>query len=121
MQLELLRSFLQGKPGATEEIPFGPQALVFKVKGKMFALLAWEETPLRLTLKCDPEHALMLRDMYPAVQPGYYMNKRHWNTISLDGSIPDQDIFQMIDVSYNLVVKGLKKADRKALLETTTN
>ena len=117
MQLELLRTYLLRKKGATEEIPFGPQALVFKVIGKMFALLAWEETPLRITLKCDPEHALALRDMHEAVQAGYYMSKRHWNTITLDGSIPEAEILRMIDDSYKLVVKGLKKADRQKLLE----
>ncbi len=115
MKLEALRSYLIEKKGATEEQPFGPDALVYKVMGKMFALIAWEETPLRITLKCGPEHAVVLRRTYEAVQPGYYMSKRHWNTITLDGSIPDDEILEMIDDSYALVVKGLKKALREKL------
>ena len=115
MELETLRACLLEKKGATEERPFGPEALVFKVMGKMFALVAWEETPLRITLKCDPDNALALRDQYEAVQPGYYTNKRHWNTITLDGSVPNDEIWRMIDGSYALVVKGLKKAARQEL------
>lgn len=115
MIFESIRKYLQDKKGATEEIPFGPQALVYKVIGRMFALLAWEEDPLKITLKCDPEHAQALRAMFPAVQPGYYMNKEHWNTITLDDSIRDEILFEMIDDSYDLVVKRLKKADRLQL------
>ncbi len=115
MELATLRHYLQSQPGATEEIPFGPEALVFKVAGRMFALLAWESAPLRLTLKCDPDHARVLRDLYPAVQPGYYMNKRHWNTITLDGSLSDEELRQLSDESYALVVKGLTRAARQQL------
>jgi predicted DNA-binding protein (MmcQ/YjbR family) len=98
-----------------EERPFGPDALVYKVMGKMFALIAWQETPLRITLKCDPDEALFLRDVYTAVRPGYHMNKRHWNTIVVDGSIPQKEFLRMIDDSYALVVKGLTKAQRQML------
>ncbi len=115
MELEDIRTYLLKKRGATEELPFGPQALVFKVMGKMFALIAWEETPLRITLKCDPNDALALRYQYQAVQPGYHMNKKHWNTITLDSSIQNDEIWEMIDDSYDLVVKRLKKADRQKL------
>lgn len=115
MQVETVRSHLLSHPGGTEDYPFGPDAMVFKVMGKMYALLAWEEDPLRITLKCDPDDAMALRDQYPAVEPGYYMNKQHWNTVVLDGSLPDDLISQMIDQSYQLVVKGLKRADREAL------
>ena len=115
MELETLRSFLLDKKGTTEETPFGPEALVFKVMGKMFALIAWQETPLRITLKCDPDNALALRAQYKAVQPGYYMSKKHWNTITLDGSVPNEDVLRMIDDSYALVVKGLKKSVRQEL------
>ena len=83
--------------------------------GKMFALIAWEETPLRITLKCEPEHAVLLRKTYEAVKPGYYMSKRYWNTITLDGTIPDDEILEMVDDSYALVVKGLKKSLRQEL------
>lgn len=117
MNLEALRAYLFQKKATTEEQPFGPQALVFKVVGKMYALIAWEEQPLRLTLKCDPDLAVSLRSRYPAVQPGYYMNKAHWNTISLDGSIPETELLGLIDHSYELVVASLKKVDRIKLQE----
>lgn len=115
MELETLRRYLLGKRGAVEEFPFGPDTLVFKVMGRMFALIALEDAPLRLNLKCDPGQALALRDFYRAVIPGYHMNKRHWNTIVLDGSIPDDELLSMVDDSYVLVVRGLKRADRQSL------
>ena len=115
MEVETLRTYLIEKQGASEDRPFGPEAMVFKVMGKMFALVGWKQDPLRVTLKCDPDDALALRDQYEAVQPGYYMNKRHWNTITLDGSIPHEEILRMIDSSYSLVVRGLKKSLRHEL------
>ena len=115
LTLDSLRAYLLSKKDATEETPFGPDALVFKVMGKMFALLAWQSDPLRITLKCDPDDALALRQQYAAVQPGYYMNKRHWNTVTLDGSIPEAELWAMIDDSYALVVRGLKKSLREEL------
>jgi len=117
MNLDAAHAYLMAKKGATEEWPFDLETPVYKVMGKMFALLAPEHDPPRITLKCDPDHALMLRDMYTAVTPGYYMNKRHWNTIILDESIPDSEIEEMIDESYDLVVKGLTKTARKELEE----
>ena len=117
MELETLRDYLKEKKGTTEELPFGPEVLVFKVIGKMFAILAWQDNPLRISLKCEPDHALALRDIYEAVQPGYHLNKKHWNTVVLDGSIPEKEILQWIDDSYQLVVKGLKKVDRQRLQE----
>ena len=117
MKLETLRKILLKKKAATEETPFGPEALVYKVMGKMFALIAWEENPLHLTLKCDPDLALALRAQYKAITAGYHMNKRHWNTIVLDGSVPEKEILAMIDASYDLVVKGLKKIDQEKLEE----
>jgi predicted DNA-binding protein (MmcQ/YjbR family) len=110
VDLDSLRKKLLEKPGATEETPFGPEALVFKVRSKMFALIAWQESPLSLSLKCDPDEALFLRDLYPAVRPGYHLNKRHWNSVTLDGSLPDAEIWRMIDDSYTLVVRGLPKS-----------
>ena len=115
MNLDSLRKILLAKHGAVEETPFGPEVLVYKVMGKMFALLAWEENPLRLNLKCDPDLALALRDAYPAITAGYHMNKRHWNSLCLDGSLPENEILAMIDDSYDLVVAKLKKADREKL------
>lgn len=117
MDIEDLRHYLLQKKAVTEELPFGPQALVFKVVGKMFALIAWEEDPLRISLKCEPEYALALRKLFPAVQPAYHMNKEHWNTVILDGSVKKDLLLDMIDDSYDLVVKKLKKTDREKLKE----
>ncbi len=115
MNLEAVYAYLGRKKGAVEDLPFGPQALVFKVMGKMFALVAVDALPPRLSLKCDPEEAVLLRERYEAVQPGYHMNKKHWNTVTLDGSLPGDELRAMIDASYELVVRGLKKADREQL------
>jgi predicted DNA-binding protein (MmcQ/YjbR family) len=115
MDLETLRAYLLDKPGAAEEYPFGPDTLVLKVAGKIFALVAWQERPLAISLKCDPDFVPILRQQYPAVQPGYHLNKRHWNTVTLDGSIPEAEIHAMIDDSYDLVVDSLPKAKRQQL------
>jgi predicted DNA-binding protein (MmcQ/YjbR family) len=115
MNLEQLQAYLLGKKGTTEERPFGPEAVVYKVMGKMFALVAWEANPLTISLKCDPNEALFLRDIYPAVRPGYHLNKRHWNTVTIDGTVPQKEFRRMIDDSYNLVVKGLTKSKQKEL------
>ncbi len=114
-ELEPLRLILHEKKGSTEEFPFGPEAMVFKVMGKMFALVGHAQTPLRVSLKCDPDLAIALRMAYEAVTPAYHMNKQHWNTVLLDGTLPDEEIVSMIDDSYDLVVKGLKKADKEEL------
>ncbi|MFZ5515888.1 MAG: MmcQ/YjbR family DNA-binding protein [Candidatus Zhuqueibacterota bacterium] len=112
MELELLRTYLSEKKGSTEEFPFGPDALVVKVLGKIYAIIGWQHSPLRLSLKCRPDHALALRAMHPAVQPGYHLNKEHWNTVTLDDTIPRDAVLEMIDHSYDIVVQGLKKSDR---------
>lgn len=112
MNFNTLRSYLMEKSGAVEEFPFDAVTLVIKVGGKMFALVGTNDDPLRLNLKCDPAKAEILRELYPAIIPGYHMNKRHWNTVILDGSIPDAEILSMIDDSYALVVQGLPKAKR---------
>jgi predicted DNA-binding protein (MmcQ/YjbR family) len=103
------------KTGAEETFPFGEAALVFKVAGKMFALTNIESLPLSVSLKCDPEHAAVLRERYAAVRPGYHLNKSHWNTVELDGSIPDHEVRAWIDDSYERVVQKLKRSDREAL------
>lgn len=115
MELDALRAYLLEKKGTTEELPFGPDALVFKVVGKIFAIVAWQNKPIRISLKCNPDHALALRAMYTSVQPGYHLNKEHWNTVILDGTIPPDQFLEMIDHSYDLVVSGLKKSDRVRL------
>jgi predicted DNA-binding protein (MmcQ/YjbR family) len=101
--------------GAVETMPFGPDALVYKVGGRMFALTVPDDIPARLNLKCDPDRALLLRDEHPAIIPGYHMNKRHWNTVVLDGSLPSSLVRDLIDHSYALVVASLPKAARSAL------
>lgn len=110
-----LREHCRSKHGAEETFPFGEAVLVFKVMAKMFALTNLERLPLSVSLKCDPDRAAQLRERHPAVQPGYHLNKKHWNTVEIDGSIPDFEIRAWIDESYALVVRGLKRADREAL------
>jgi predicted DNA-binding protein (MmcQ/YjbR family) len=117
LSLQQLRRHLLALPGAVEDFPFGPEHLVGKVGGKMFALIALAEVPLRMNLKCQPEHAEVLRSYYPAVLPGYHMNKRHWNTLVLDGTIPEDEILSMVDDSYHLVVNSLPKQLRSSLPE----
>jgi predicted DNA-binding protein (MmcQ/YjbR family) len=114
MDFAAARTYVSQRPEAVEDFPFGPDVYVYKIRGRMFATLAGAE-PAQLNLKCDPAEALFLRDMFDAVLPGYHMNKTHWNTVLLDGSIPRGEIERMIDRSYGLVVKGLKKAERVAL------
>lgn len=117
MDIESLRSYCLAKQGATEGMPFGEEVLVFSVANKMFALTNLERLPVSVNLKCDPERAIELRERYASVRPGYHMNKRHWNTIELDGSIPRREIEAMIDDSYRLVVGGLKRAERQILTD----
>jgi predicted DNA-binding protein (MmcQ/YjbR family) len=102
-------------PGAEEDYPFGDSVAVFKVGGRMFALISLEGSPGTVNLKCDPELALELRARYPAVRPGYHQNKRHWNTIDLDGSVEDDELRDLIDHSYELVVNRLPRAERARL------
>lgn len=106
------------KKGATQEHPFGPTPLVIKVADKMFALI-FEETGkvVRLNLKCDPIIAENLREQHDCVRPGFHMNKKHWNSIMIDGSLPTSDVFDMIDHSYDMVVKKLPKSLREAIVE----
>ena len=115
MDLLQLRAYLLAQPGAVEDYPFDTTTLVAKVAGKMFALVDTTADPLRMNLKCHPLKAEALRDAFPAVLPGWHMNKRHWNTVVLDGSLRDADITAMIDDSYALVVAGLTRAQRTAL------
>jgi len=106
MDLAKFREYCLKKSDATESTPFGPDTLVFKVGGKIFAITALDEIPARANLKCDPDLALELRDRYEQVRPGYHMNKKHWNTVEIESGIPDNEIRKMIDHSYELVAKG---------------
>ena len=114
MNAEDIRHSCLAKKGVTEGMPFGEGTLVFKVMDKLFALMGLDGD-LSINLKCDPERAQELRAEYPAVGPGYHMNKRHWNTIRIDGSVDSALIYSWVDHSYDLVVQGLKKVDREAL------
>lgn len=115
MNRESVRDYLLGKPEAWEDFPFYPDVAVMKIGPKMFATLVDQDGIARMNLKCDPDEALILRDIFPAVLPGYHMNKRHWNTVILDGSMPRGEIERMIDNSYSLVVRGLPARERRAL------
>jgi predicted DNA-binding protein (MmcQ/YjbR family) len=113
MNIEQIREYCLKKKGVTEEFPFDEETLVFKVAGKIFLLASLETIPLQINLKCNPEKAFELREEYDSVQPGYHMNKKHWNTIIIDGTIPINKIFDWIDDSYLLVVAGLTKLQKK--------
>ena len=102
-------------PGSAETFPFGPETSVFKVADKMFALSQLAQRPLCVSLKCEPALAEQLRETHPAVRPGYHLNKRHWNTVTIDGSLPDQTIRDMLEDSYDLVVGALPTARRRVL------
>jgi predicted DNA-binding protein (MmcQ/YjbR family) len=115
MRFDQVRDYLLRLPGAEETFPFGPEYMVFKVGGKMFALLSYEEIPPRINLKCEPALALELRERYAAVQPGYHMSKKHWNTVTLDGSLLWKQVRELVDDSYGLVLGALPKAARAAI------
>jgi predicted DNA-binding protein (MmcQ/YjbR family) len=115
MDLETVREYCLRKKGVTEDRPFGEDILALRVMNKIFALIPMEAIPLSINLKCDPELAIELRDRFEGVLPGYHQNKKHWNTVMLDGSVPDRDVREMIDHSYELIIKGLKKTERQQL------
>jgi predicted DNA-binding protein (MmcQ/YjbR family) len=121
MDLAEFRQYCLSKSHATESTPFGPDVLVFKVEGKMFALAALDEVPTTANLKCDPDLALDLRDRYEQVRPGYHMNKKYWNTVEIEGGIPDAELLRMIDHSYDLVAKRLRKPRAKVEARSRRN
>lgn len=115
MYLDTLHTYCLAKPGVSEDLPFGPDTLAFKVQGKLFALTNVEWLEPAVNLKCDPERAVELREQYAGVRPGYHMNKRHWNTVALQGDVPGDLLRQLVDHSYELVVAGLPKRLRHEL------
>jgi predicted DNA-binding protein (MmcQ/YjbR family) len=115
MRAATLREHCLAFPGSAETFPFGPQTSVFKVAGKIFAISRLNEDQLRVSLKCEPLLAEQLREANPAVTPGYHLNKRHWNTVMIDGSLPDRMIRDMIEDSYDLIVSKLPRSRRRAL------
>jgi predicted DNA-binding protein (MmcQ/YjbR family) len=116
MNIETFREFCLSFPETTEEFPFDENTLVFKVAGKMFALCDVDEFE-SINLKCDPDEALILRDRYEEVVPGYHMNKKHWNTVSMQSNLPDKLLREWIETSYRLVLANLRVADRKRIEE----
>jgi predicted DNA-binding protein (MmcQ/YjbR family) len=109
MNIESLSEYCLSKPGAEETLPFGPDTLVFKVNGKVFLLVGLDAEDLRFNVKCDPDKAIELREEYPCVLPGFHMNKKHWNTILVDGSVSNALLKEWIDHSYTLVAPKVKK------------
>jgi len=114
VNIEEIRKYCLEKKGVTEGFPFGETALVFKVAGKIFCLTNLDGD-LSVNLKNDPEKNIELRERYPAVKPGYHMNKQHWNTVEIDGTIPDNRLKQLIDDSYELIVKSLSRKQKEEL------
>ena len=113
--MEPLRAYVMAKPGVTDGFPFGPEVMVFKVGGKIFALMAWEDCPLFINLKCDPERAVALREQHAGIIPGYHMNKTHWNSVTPGDTVTMDLVQEMIDHSSELVAATLTKKVREGL------
>jgi len=110
INIESIREYVLGKPSVTEGFPFGASVVVYKVNGKVFLLVPLDTQPLQFNAKCDPEVAVELREQYPgSVLPGYHMNKKHWNTVTADGTLTNKQLLQMVDESYQLVNAKKKK------------
>lgn len=124
MDFQQCRDYCLMQLQSVEDFPFGPDVYVYKVAGKIFAILSENLLPgapekvASINLKCDPTEALMLRQIFPAITPGYHMNKQHWNTVLLDKSVPDNEVKRMIEQSYQLVVNTLPKAKRPPLSQS---
>jgi predicted DNA-binding protein (MmcQ/YjbR family) len=114
-RLDTVRAYAIGRPGAVDEFPFGPEVMVFKVGGKIFGALAWEESPLRVSLKCEPDRAEALREAHPAIQAPRYFDKRHWIQVTVDRTIDDALLRELIDRSHALVVASLPRRLRDRL------
>lgn len=112
MNVETLREYCLSREGAEEGFPFGEETLVFKVGGKIFLLMSLDADPLQFNAKCDPDHALELREQYACILPGYHMNKKHWNTVIVEGTLSDRQIRALVDESYALVKPKPKKSRR---------
>ena len=116
MDLDSIRNFCLSLAHATEDFPFGETTLVFRIGGKIFALTDIEALPLSISLKCDPQRAIELRERYDEIRPGWHLNKKHWNTMDLSGALPESLIHELIKHSYNLVFDSLRKSDREKLV-----
>lgn len=109
MDIEAIRAYCLAHESVEEGFPFGETTLVFKTGGKIFLLLSLDATPHTFNVKCDPDHAIELREQHASILPGYHMNKKHWNTVVVDGSLPSRVLKELIDESYHLVAKPAKK------------
>lgn len=117
MHIEAFRAYCLAKKGVEETFPFDETTLVFKVMGKIFAITGLEHEDFRVNLKCDPQRAVELREQYPQIIPGWHSNKRHWNTVYFEDGLPEELLRELIDHSYELVVRGLRKKDREWLAQ----
>jgi predicted DNA-binding protein (MmcQ/YjbR family) len=117
MEFKKILNYCLSKKGAIEDYPFGNAVLVIKIASKMFALISERNNLLNISLKCEPFLADHLRQQYPCITPGYHLNKSHWNTIVIDGSLTELELSKMIDHSYDLVFKSLKKLEKEAILK----
>ena len=117
MNIEQFRAYALAKPGTSEDFPFGEDTLVLRVAGKIFALTGLNSEQFTVNLKCEPDYAVELREQHTEVQPGWHMNKKHWNTVDFEGCLDDKTLRHLVDHSYEQVVKSLKKAEREALLK----
>ncbi len=115
MNIEEFRDFCLKKPFVSEEFPFGPETLVYKVAGKVFALCGLDEVEFSVNLKCDPLYAEELRENYSEIKPGYHMNKKHWNTVSFEGNLADELLYRLIDHSYQKVIESFSKKKRQEM------
>ena len=115
MDIESFRDYCLNKKGANESLPFDENTLVFKVLSKVFAITNLTKTPFSVNLKCDPEKAIEIRELYSEITPGYHMNKKHWNTIIFEGEVPTNILYELIDHSYNLVVEKMTKKEKATL------
>jgi predicted DNA-binding protein (MmcQ/YjbR family) len=121
LTLEVIKAYCLAKPGSSAGYPFGEGTLVFKVLDRMYALCSEDERPLRINLKCNPDDALALRAQYSAIIPGYHMNKKHWNSLIMDGSLQDSLVFELIDHSYQLVISKMSQAKQRKLKSIEKN
>lgn len=119
MDIESFRSYCLAKPGTSEDMPFGPDMLTIRVMGKIFAFAGLDAVPLSVSLKTDPAHAIDLRERYDAIRGAYHLNKKHWSSVRMDGSVSTKVVTEMIDESYALVVSGLKRSERDQLSQIT--
>jgi len=115
MNIEIFRDYCLNKKAVTESFPFDEETLVFKVGSKIFALTSLDSNPFSANLKCEPERALQLREQHDIITPGFHMSKKHWNTVVMDGRLSNEFVFELIDHSYDLVVKGMTKKQRVEL------